>query len=436
MLKVGASAAGARGRGRAHRRGGRRPRASSARSCEEAGAAWAHDVHDLLELAKALAVRGARAARRGGLAILTCSGGDSGLGADEAQRARARAAARSRPTPPSALRELLPAAATVANPLDYTAMIWGEVETLRDIVARVGDDPAIDQVLVFYDQPAGPRGALRESWDAVARGHPRRRRGEPRCRCWSPRRCPSCSTTRPRGRSPSAGVAGGRRPAHRASPAPRRCAGAARRRRPPARDRRGRARRGAPAGRWLAEHEAKALLRRRAASASRPGASRATRTTPSTSSRELGAPRRAQARRRRAAPQDRGRRGGARARGRARRALGLPRPACAATATPAPTRAVLVEAMAPPGVELLVSARRDAVVPVLVVGLGGVWTEALDDVAVVPLPADAARVERALRSLRAAPLLAGTRTGAPVDVAAAAALAARAGALLLDRASS
>ena len=89
--------------------------------------------------------------------------------------------------------------------------------------------------------------------------------------------------------------------------------------------------------------------------------------------------------------------------------------------------------MAPPGIELLVSARRDAVVPVLTVGLGGIWTEAFGDVAVIPLPADAARVERALRSLRAAPLLAGTRTGAPVDVAAAAALAARAGALLLDQ---
>ena len=58
--------------------------------------------------------------------------------------------------------------------------------------------------------------------------------------------------------------------------------------------------------------------------------------------------------------------------------------------------------MAPPGVELLVAARRDAVVPALVVGLGGVWTELLDDAAVVPLPASPARVEAALRSLRAA----------------------------------
>jgi acetyl-CoA synthetase len=94
---------------------------------------------------------------------------------------------------------------------------------------------------------------------------------------------------------------------------------------------------------------------------------------------------------------------------------------------------VLVEAMAPAGVELLVSARRDAVVPVLTVGLGGVWTEVFNDAAVVPLPADAARVETALRSLRAAPLLTGGRGTTPVDVGAAAALAASVGALLLER---
>jgi acetyl-CoA synthetase len=87
---------------------------------------------------------------------------------------------------------------------------------------------------------------------------------------------------------------------------------------------------------------------------------------------------------------------------------------------------VLVEAMAPSGVELLVSARRDAVVPVLTVGLGGVWTEVFRDAVVVPLPADAGRVERALRSLRAARLL------DAVDVTGAAELAAGVGALLLE----
>ena len=99
---------------------------------------------------------------------------------------------------------------------------------------------------------------------------------------------------------------------------------------------------------------------------------------------------------------------------------------------PAGGAPVLVEAMAAPGVELVVAARRDAVVPALVVGLGGVWTELLGDVAVVPLPASPARVEAALRSLRGAGLLTGARGAPPVDLPALAALAARAGDVLLD----
>jgi len=89
--------------------------------------------------------------------------------------------------------------------------------------------------------------------------------------------------------------------------------------------------------------------------------------------------------------------------------------------------------MAEPGVELVVAVRADAVVPVLVVGLGGIWTEVLDDVALVPLPATPERAERALRSLRAAPLLTGGRGRPPADLAAAARTAAAAGEVLLDR---
>ena len=64
--------------------------------------------------------------------------------------------------------------------------------------------------------------------------------------------------------------------------------------------------------------------------------------------------------------------------------------------------------MAAPGAELIVSVRWDAVVPALVIGLGGSFAEVLDDVAIVPLPADPARVERAIRQLKGAALL-GTR---------------------------
>ena len=49
-------------------------------------------------------------------------------------------------------------------------MIWGEVETLRDLVRVVGDDPAIGHVLVFYDRPPGIAGAAAESWEAVEQG--------------------------------------------------------------------------------------------------------------------------------------------------------------------------------------------------------------------------------------------------------------------------
>jgi succinyl-CoA synthetase beta subunit len=93
---------------------------------------------------------------------------------------------------------------------------------------------------------------------------------------------------------------------------------------------------------------------------------------------------------------------------------------------------VLVERMAAPGVELIVAARRDAVVPALVLGLGGAFAELLDDVAIVPLPCAPPRAERALRELRGAGLLTGARGRDPVDLAAVAELAVAAGRALLD----
>jgi acyl-CoA synthetase (NDP forming) len=94
--------------------------------------------------------------------------------------------------------------------------------------------------------------------------------------------------------------------------------------------------------------------------------------------------------------------------------------------------AVLIERHAPAGVELLVSARRTGVVPSLAIGLGGIWTEALGDAVVVPLPATPARVERSLRYLRGAELLTGGRGRPSLDVGAVARLAAAAADILLD----
>jgi acetate---CoA ligase (ADP-forming) len=63
---------------------------------------------------------------------------------------------------------------------------------------------------------------------------------------------------------------------------------------------------------------------------------------------------------------------------------------------------ILVEEMARPGPELFVAVRKDAVAHALVIGLGGIHVEALARVAIVPLPANEARIARALDALNLA----------------------------------
>lgn len=78
---------------------------------------------------------------------------------------------------------------------------------------------------------------------------------------------------------------------------------------------------------------------------------------------------------------------------------------------------LLVEAMGPRGLELVVGARRDPHWgPVLMVGLGGVWIEALHDVCFLPADCDADQVRRALLGLKGAALLGGLRGQQPVDL--------------------
>ncbi|MEZ0089235.1 acetate--CoA ligase family protein [Streptacidiphilus sp. EB129] len=82
-----------------------------------------------------------------------------------------------------------------------------------------------------------------------------------------------------------------------------------------------------------------------------------------------------------------------------------------------------VEAMADlsGGIELIVGVNRDPRFgPIAMVGLGGVLTEALGDVAFALAPVTAQRAEQLLRGLRSAALLDGVRGRPAVDVAAAA----------------
>jgi acyl-CoA synthetase (NDP forming) len=372
---------------------------------QEAGTAWAADVHDLLELAKALATPSARSP--GGLAILTCSGGDSGLGADEAERVGV-------PLPPLApatvesLRARLPAAATVANPLDYTALIWGEVDTLRDLVVTVAEDPAIGHVLVFYDRPPGIDGASLASWEAVEEGIlagaaaaavpvmvaatlPELLDDES---AW---RFISAGVPAIAGLRTGIAVAGAL-----AAPAP----DAARLREIAAACRPGRS-----SSRWLAEHEAKALLRARGVpvvdgllALKEDEAVEAFSALAGPVALKLSSP---DVRHKTAiggiALDIHDEAGVRKAFRRLAGAVDGPiRTISNPTNGPTPFNAgVLVETMAPPGVEVFVSVNADAVVPALTIGRGGVDVEALDDVAIVPLPADERRVATALRSLRA-----------------------------------
>jgi len=92
---------------------------------------------------------------------------------------------------------------------------------------------------------------------------------------------------------------------------------------------------------------------------------------------------------------------------------------------------ILVEKMAPPGIEMILGARRDPQWgPVLAVGLGGIFTEAIADIRILPVGLDAAEIEAELRQLRGAKLLAGMRGAKPADVKALAETVALLGAII------
>jgi len=324
---------------------------------EEAGAAWAEDPHDLMELAKALAVR--RPAKSRGVAVMTCSGGDSAVAADIAAELGLDLPVFA-PATIERLNRTLPDAATAANPLDYTALLWGEPIALQELMLALGEDPGVGQVLVLYDDAGGED----DGWAAVlgavhASG------------VKSPTPVALASTLpellddetalklQSSGMAAIAGLRSGIRAVQALVaplPDPRRIAEMASQRR-------------ASGTRWLEEHEAKAILKH----AGIPVPDGRVTDDPVGAWRELNGPV-------------------------AIKRLGLRHKAAhdgvklnlddeRAVAGAFPGETVLVERMAPPGQELIVSIRRDGLTPVLVVGLGGVHAERLDSARIHPLPA-------------------------------------------------
>ncbi len=92
---------------------------------------------------------------------------------------------------------------------------------------------------------------------------------------------------------------------------------------------------------------------------------------------------------------------------------------------------MLVEAMAPPGLELVVGARREpGWGPILTVGLGGIWIEALHDIRILPAAIDRDGVIEELQKLKGAALLRGGRGTPAADLAAVADCVLRLGAII------
>lgn len=84
---------------------------------------------------------------------------------------------------------------------------------------------------------------------------------------------------------------------------------------------------------------------------------------------------------------------------------------------------ILVEPMAPGGIELIVGARNDpSWGPTILIGSGGVAAELLHDVRLLPPDLSPEAIARELRQLRLAPLLAGFRGSPAMDVEAVAAI--------------
>jgi acyl-CoA synthetase (NDP forming) len=95
---------------------------------------------------------------------------------------------------------------------------------------------------------------------------------------------------------------------------------------------------------------------------------------------------------------------------------------------------VLIETMAAPGIEMMVGGRRDpAWGPVVMVGLGGIWVEALGDVRLMAADLSAAAIAAEIAQLKAHRLLAGLRGRPPADIDALVTVVQKIGALLRGR---
>ncbi len=386
----------------------------------EAGVVLVHEPAELIETARALAT-GHRDPR--GAAVITCSGGDATLAADLAHDAGARLTHLGTGTLEE-LESLLPPTATPGNPLDHTNLVWADTEAVARICEVIARDASVGHVLYVQDQPDGLPAAAAAEWAATRSGADIgvRRAGT----------SVMLTSTMP-GQEPDSAVSGLRAAfaaiAALQRPSPegdrlRIIAAAAR-----SGNDRGDAQAGPRAsGVSLSEADAKAMLHK--ADIHVPTGGLATTADEAAAlATGIGFPVVVKA----CAPgldhkSDIG-----------AVALGLPDAHAVQAAAvrmlaleALPTGAALLVEQHASGVEVIVSATRDGIVPSLVIGLGGIWAEALGDAVVIPLPADPGRVREGLELLRGSAVLLGGRGQRRYAVDALCQLASSIGRLLID----
>ena len=127
-------------------------------------------VDDLDELAATVAVLAApQRPWGGGVAIFASSGGECGLSSDIAQSVGVVL-----PDLPdeiaNELAGLLPDFAHVTNPLDLTAGGWGDAELYGNVIELLGRAPGVSSVVGIGDAPTLSGGELVAGWDGIIDG--------------------------------------------------------------------------------------------------------------------------------------------------------------------------------------------------------------------------------------------------------------------------
>ena len=383
----------------------------------QAGAVRARSVEELFDLARCLASQPLPRGRR--LLVVTNGGGLGVIAADAARDTGLELAAIDAPLR-ARLRAVLPATASVGNPVDLV----GDADPARyaNALLAVGPEAGVDAALVIMTAQAATDavgvarailGATRDWTRPIVAALVGGDRVAPGVRVLEDGGVPVLSLPGARGRGDRRDCPGCGGPRHRA-PRPRRRSG-------PASGRARRARGSAGVRRDAAWHPRAGTAARRVRD-SLPGTTSArTADEAAALAAETGRPGRARRSVPRPHPQDGRGRGSCLAsttrRGRARRG-GHARQR-AARRPDAASEGFSVQPMAVPGKELLLGAVRDPQFgPLVMVGFGGVYVEVLRDTATRLAPITLAEADRMLDELQMAALLRGIRGEPPVDPAA------------------